>query len=260
MPVTGLPAALEIMLSTLLENETMSSFKVVGERNSTVVVLRFSSDVSQPSTTDRSTNCWRKKPPAQLLRDRRRRNRYQSTNLVNTGEQDPLPSSSSVASYPEVGERDSSLPLQPDLSTTQPSGQDAREKPAGLSVRSESSVHKSSANTQNTPSAKAFPEKSKLLPAGQPSIEEKIRARALREKWRRENENAWWRRKEAGTDNNEPSSCGASDTQVSSLPPVSTDTPRVSAAATLSRPEAEEEHGSANPPSRRQQPRRSKRR
>ena len=70
MTVTGLPAAADIVLSTLLATETLSSWKVDGNENQTVVVLRFTK--GQPFAMDNAQARFRRKPPAQIARDRKR--------------------------------------------------------------------------------------------------------------------------------------------------------------------------------------------
>ena len=70
MTVTGLPAAADIVLSTLLATETLSSWKVDGNENQTVVVLRFTK--GQPFAMDNAQARFRLKPPAQVRRDRKR--------------------------------------------------------------------------------------------------------------------------------------------------------------------------------------------
>ena len=70
MTVTGFPAAADIVLSTLLATETLSSWKVDGNENQTVVVLRFTK--GQPFAMDNAQARFRLKPPAQVRRDRKR--------------------------------------------------------------------------------------------------------------------------------------------------------------------------------------------
>ena len=74
MTVTGLPAAADIVLSTLLATETLSSWKVDGTENQTVVVLRFTKE--QPFAMDNAQARFRRKPPAQVTRDRKRSQKH----------------------------------------------------------------------------------------------------------------------------------------------------------------------------------------
>ena len=73
MTVTGLPAAADIAISTLLATETLSSWKVDGTENQTVVVLRFSH--GQPFANDKAQR-FRRKPPTQVQRDIQRAQRH----------------------------------------------------------------------------------------------------------------------------------------------------------------------------------------
>jgi len=73
MPVAGLPAAVEVVVSTLLTTQRLTSWKVAGESETTVLVLRFRQDGSQPCTASESSRGqWRRKPPSQLRRDQQR--------------------------------------------------------------------------------------------------------------------------------------------------------------------------------------------
>ena len=72
MPISGLPVSLEAVLGSLLQQNSISSWKVTGTgAENTVVVLRLTSQTHadiEPPTTLR----YRKKPPSQLKRDRER--------------------------------------------------------------------------------------------------------------------------------------------------------------------------------------------
>ena len=72
MPVAGLPAALETILSSLLAADEPTSWKVDGEPGSVVVVVRFRTRDGQPLLTSEQRGYWRKKTPAQRRRDERR--------------------------------------------------------------------------------------------------------------------------------------------------------------------------------------------
>ena len=74
MPVAGLPAAAEASLSSLLETQALSSWKIVGGTGtSTVVVLRFNQRDTPPFPTSHYTQrTWRTKPPSAQRRDQRR--------------------------------------------------------------------------------------------------------------------------------------------------------------------------------------------
>ena len=67
MPVSGLPVAVNGVLTDLLQEQTLTSWKVVGDMTVTVVVLRFSPTDPATITTsqpDRSQVTCRKKHPA----------------------------------------------------------------------------------------------------------------------------------------------------------------------------------------------------
>ena len=77
MPVAGLPAALETLLSSLLAVNQPTSWKVDGEPSSVVVVIRFQQrDSSQPLPASDIRTYYRKKTPAQRRRDERRSRQY----------------------------------------------------------------------------------------------------------------------------------------------------------------------------------------
>ena len=75
MPVSGLPDAAETTLDALLQKNVVSSWKITGDRNnSTVFILRLtaqSSDFNSQPLNLRTVH-YRKKPPSQVLRDKRR--------------------------------------------------------------------------------------------------------------------------------------------------------------------------------------------
>ena len=74
MSVTGLPAAADNALSTLLATEKLSSWKVDGTEHQTVIVLRFTR--RQPYAIDNTKASFRRKPPSQVSRDRDRAQRH----------------------------------------------------------------------------------------------------------------------------------------------------------------------------------------
>jgi hypothetical protein len=79
MPVTGLPAALDGALESLLRENAMTSWKIVSENCKTTIMLRFSpvTDNNNMATclsvtaSPKSTH-YRRKPPSQLKRDKQR--------------------------------------------------------------------------------------------------------------------------------------------------------------------------------------------
>ena len=76
MPVTGLPAAAEAALTSLLQTHGLLSWKVVNEGRPTVVVLRFQPDDEQPFSKVSSQH-YRRKPPSQRRRDLKRHITFQ---------------------------------------------------------------------------------------------------------------------------------------------------------------------------------------
>ena len=71
MPVLGLPRAAEDILTTLLVNHEVTSWKITGEGNSTVFVLRMSS-APQSTGSPLRPSAWRRKAPSDVRRDVRR--------------------------------------------------------------------------------------------------------------------------------------------------------------------------------------------
>ena len=76
MPVTGLPAASEAALTTLIQTQGLLSWKVVGEGRTTVVVLRFQPEDGQPFA-NASSQYYRRKAPSQRRRDLNRHIAFQ---------------------------------------------------------------------------------------------------------------------------------------------------------------------------------------
>ena len=79
MAVVGLPPAVEMMLTSLLAKDELTSWKVAGEPGvDTVVVLRFRPSDGQPlqASDTRYRGHFRRKPPCQVLRDLKRAQRH----------------------------------------------------------------------------------------------------------------------------------------------------------------------------------------
>jgi hypothetical protein len=77
MPVVGLPTTVEVALGSLLAEKTVSSWKITGQGDTTVVVLRLRSDKPVQDGGDSMEQCnnnvyYRRKNPSQLRRDRQR--------------------------------------------------------------------------------------------------------------------------------------------------------------------------------------------
>jgi len=77
MPVQGLPSSLEAMLNAMLQENSVTSFKVEAGASRTVLVLRFSSTTGQHGDDTTQSASFRKKNPAQITRDRRRVEAFQ---------------------------------------------------------------------------------------------------------------------------------------------------------------------------------------
>ena len=124
MPVSGLPDAVEVLLTSLIEKSMLTSWKVVGERRHTVVVLRFEADDSHPdSTAVPSRVHWRKKTPSQLRRDQGRVAMHSSRN----GEKSLLSRHSPVKSVERDVDVNSSLNARCVLMRSAPDPRVARE-------------------------------------------------------------------------------------------------------------------------------------
>ena len=99
MPVSGLPVAVEKTLSSLLEDNAVSSWKVVGEGDNTVVVLRLKPANPSLSTTmadpvvNRASQVqyYRRKPPSQVRRDIERATNRRQQGDQQSSECDLLP-------------------------------------------------------------------------------------------------------------------------------------------------------------------------
>ena len=61
MPVSGLPVATNRVLTDLLQEQALPSWKVVGDTNASIVVFRFSSAAITTSQPGRSQVTFRKK-------------------------------------------------------------------------------------------------------------------------------------------------------------------------------------------------------
>ena len=76
MPVVGLPTALEVSLDALLQQHHLTSWKITGDDDSTVVVIRLKADTAHSNmASQQQPVCrqhYRKKAPSQLNRDKRR--------------------------------------------------------------------------------------------------------------------------------------------------------------------------------------------
>lgn len=71
MPVVGLPTTLEVTLDALLQHQVPTSWKVTGEGDATVVVIRLTGQ-PHPAIEQSQPRRYRRKPPSQVNRDRRR--------------------------------------------------------------------------------------------------------------------------------------------------------------------------------------------
>ena len=123
MPVVGLPTAVEVVVSTLLTTQRLTSWKVAGENESTVLVLRFRQDGSQPCTaSENSRGQWRRKPPSQLRRDQQRAQEHGqsgehvSSTIPISKDDTTIAAPSDVLSQSCKSSRD----VQPDASTAHP--------------------------------------------------------------------------------------------------------------------------------------------
>ena len=77
MPVAGLQAAAKGALNALLVDNNVSSWKVVGDGDSTLIVLRLkphahSSSADMADWHNTQGQYFRRKPPSQIRRDRER--------------------------------------------------------------------------------------------------------------------------------------------------------------------------------------------
>ena len=132
MPVVGLPTAAEAALSDLLTTQALTSWKVVGEGDSTVVVLRFHQDGRPPyhRTMPNSLGYFRRKAPCQIKRDeirsqRRREEKTQATleNLSTC----PNPNDDLLsASVSRMVQRGKIMPLHPPRTTRASGAPNAR--------------------------------------------------------------------------------------------------------------------------------------
>jgi hypothetical protein len=92
MPVEGLPSALEGALTSLLQENPLSSFKIDGRPDSTVVIIRFTRGQENNMATSRPTlqRSYRTKPPSQLHRDRKRAEQYMKEKVGDSRSTMPL--------------------------------------------------------------------------------------------------------------------------------------------------------------------------
>eukprot|EP00745_Piridium_sociabile_P042770 TRINITY_DN865_c0_g1_i5.p1 TRINITY_DN865_c0_g1~~TRINITY_DN865_c0_g1_i5.p1 ORF type:complete len:300 (+),score=74.57 TRINITY_DN865_c0_g1_i5:174-1073(+) len=136
MPVTGLPVTLEKTLTALLTDNTVSSWKVAGEADNTVVVLRLK-PVSKMSTTmadpvlnrHSQVQYYRKKPPSQVRRDQERAKQQQQQQQrqcvqvghENNNDDNELPDTLFVeAITQELPSVEHTAPVHTDLSDSEP--------------------------------------------------------------------------------------------------------------------------------------------
>ena len=93
MPIEGFPKVLEGMLNSALQELTLSSFKVEGRGNQTVVVLRFASKITDHTPVTPVQNAtYRRKCPAQMNRDRTRAEMYRANQRIKSCEEIQSPS------------------------------------------------------------------------------------------------------------------------------------------------------------------------
>ncbi|XP_070182374.1 uncharacterized protein [Littorina saxatilis] len=72
MSVLGLPKTVESILTTIIADHALISWKVTGEGDKPVVVLRFNSADQQDGEPTLPVGAWRRKPPSQIRRDKKR--------------------------------------------------------------------------------------------------------------------------------------------------------------------------------------------
>ena len=94
MPLEGLPSSLEAMLTTLLMENVVNSFKIDVNDNRTVVILRLSSTTGDQhgGATSTSSATFKRKTASQIERDRQRAQQFQQQQLQqqNQHRQQPL--------------------------------------------------------------------------------------------------------------------------------------------------------------------------
>ena len=101
MPAEGLPSTLKGALSALIKEKSLTSFKIDGRGDSSVVLPR--SSTGQPNDT--VTRRYRLKPPSQLARDKRRadvRKRQVSGDSFPTRSFMPTPSGQLKEKFQEI--------------------------------------------------------------------------------------------------------------------------------------------------------------
>lgn len=72
MPVEGLPSTLESMMNAVLNEMSVSSFKIESRGAQAVVVIRLTPSSLPPHATQNSSGAYRRKCPSQVNRDKRR--------------------------------------------------------------------------------------------------------------------------------------------------------------------------------------------
>ena len=78
MPLQGLPSTLETILHSLLQENSLTSYKIEAGGTRTVVVLRLSTNQHGESTGQTSSTTFRKKCPSQIARDKKRAEAYRN--------------------------------------------------------------------------------------------------------------------------------------------------------------------------------------
>ena len=120
MPVTGFPATVETLLTSLMSTNSLSSWKIAGEPENVVVVLRFRQDGQQPLQT---RGHWKRKSSAQIRRDSLRAERHRHLGEQQKIELESFPSTSNKIDF-------AAKSLAHDLE----SAQEAQAKPCSLST------------------------------------------------------------------------------------------------------------------------------
>ena len=89
MPVDGLPSTLEGMLNTVLKERSVSSFRIGGRGDQTVVTLRLTPMNSTRPPMTQNTTAYRRKCASQLKRDRTRAEIHRANREKQTNEPSP---------------------------------------------------------------------------------------------------------------------------------------------------------------------------
>ena len=92
MPVAAFPATVETLLTSLLSTNSLSTWKIAGEPENVVVVLRFRQDGQQPFLRhEQERGQWKRKTPSQIKRDRQRTERHRNIGEQQKAELDSFP-------------------------------------------------------------------------------------------------------------------------------------------------------------------------